>query len=171
MSIRVNFDSLRPMKLLENLEIRAAKPSEADELSALALRSKSHWPYDAEYLNLCKITTRISPQEILQWPVLVAAQGPQICGVAVILEAKGERLLEHLWIDPPFIGKGIGRELFYAAVAEGKKLGWSQFHIFSDPYARGFYEKLGARQFGERESKVRPGFFLPMLNYQFDSLS
>ncbi len=37
--------------------IRAARPGEADALSALCLRSKAHWGYDDDFLERCRFDT------------------------------------------------------------------------------------------------------------------
>lgn len=45
--------------------------------------------------------------------------------------------VEHIFIDPGFIGKGI-----------------SCLYIFSDPYAVGFYDNIGANYCGESPSSI-----------------
>jgi hypothetical protein len=50
-------------------------------------------------------------------------------------------------------------------VASAKEIGWTRFTIASDPYAVGFYLKMGARRIGERESKIKKGFSLPLLEF------
>lgn len=41
-----------------------------------------------------------------------------------------------------------------------------EFLIASDPYAEPFYLKMGAVRIGERESKIKKGFFMPLLEYR-----
>jgi predicted N-acetyltransferase YhbS len=76
-------------------------------------------------------------------------------------------MFDHLWIDPPYIGQGLGRILFREGVAKAKGLGWTGFTIAADPYAEEFYKKMGAKRIGERESKLKKGFMLPLLEFNF----
>lgn len=148
-------------------EIRFANPSEADELSELASRSKSYWPYGNDYLDLCRAATHVTDRDVKDWPFIVSIQDGKICGFAAVSLVQGVQMLDHMWIEPGYIGKGLGRLLFERAVEEAKKLSWTEFEIASDPYAEKFYLKLGAYRIGEKESKIKPGFFLPLLRYEF----
>lgn len=150
-----------------DFKMRLAVRGEADVLSELASRSKAYWPYDPEYLQLCRSVTHVTEEDIQKWPFIVATQKTSICGFSAACEVKGERMLDHLWIDPSYIGKGLGRLLFLEGVARAKGLGWSSFTIASDPYAEAFYVKMGAKRIGEKESKLKKGFFLPLLELKF----
>ena len=152
---------------LRDFEIRSAKFDEAEALTLLADRSKSYWPYDPEYLRLCRTVTQLTAEDIRQWPVLVAVNNRKIVGFAALCEVNRENMLDHLWIEPAYIGKGVGRALFFDIVEKARELGWEDFKIASDPYAEKFYLKLGAERIGEKESKVRKGFFLPLLRFYF----
>ena len=146
-------------------QIRFAIEGETHLLSELASRAKSYWPYDEEYLRLCRSVVHVTPEDIRRWPFKVAAEGETRCGFLAMCEVQGEKMLDHLWIDPRYIGKGLGRILFMEGVASAKEMGWTSFTIASDPYAEGFYLKVGARRIGERESKIKKGFFLPLLKF------
>ena len=41
--------------------VRPAVPAEAGEISAMALRSKGHWGYDAAFLEACRADLTIDP--------------------------------------------------------------------------------------------------------------
>ncbi len=139
--------------------------NEAQNLSNLAARSKAHWPYETEYLALAKSVTHVFPEDIQNWPHIVASDGQTLYGFAAICEAQREKMLDHLWVEPKYIGNGFGCSLFYRAIEEAKKLKWKSFTITSDPYAEPFYRKMGAVRIGERESKIKAGFFLPLLEF------
>jgi N-acetylglutamate synthase-like GNAT family acetyltransferase len=148
-------------------QIRIAEIHEANSLSELASRSKSYWPYDEEYLQQCRSVTHVTADDIQKWPFIVAIKQGNLCGFSAVCEIEGEKMLDHLWVDPPYIGSGLGRTLFGEAVNRAKKLGWSSFTIASDPYAEPFYKKMGAKRIGKRESKIKRGFFLPLLEFRF----
>jgi GNAT superfamily N-acetyltransferase len=62
--------------------------------------------------------------------------------------------VEHLWVLPDFIGKGIGAKLFRRMLAKCREMGVKVLEIESDPNAQGFYERMGARKVGEVVSQV-----------------
>ena len=150
------------------LGIRQADPSEAMFLTELAARSKAHWPYDKKYLIEAAKVTQVTPEDILKWPFRIIESDNKILGFSGLSPVKNEYMLDHLWIEPEFIGKGLGKILFSDVVMSASQMGWSKFTIASDPYAEKFYLKQGARHIGQRESKIRPGFFLPLMEYEVD---
>ena len=62
--------------------------------------------------------------------------------------------LQHLWIDPPFIGKGLGRFLFEHARATAKNSGRHTLEIIADPNAEPFYRHMGAIRVGDEHSEI-----------------
>jgi len=145
------------------VKIRDALATEAKYLSDLSARSKAYWPYDKEYLTQAAQVTHVTENDILSWHFRVAVYDGKILGFSGMAPVKNEYMLDHLWIEPEYIDKGIGQVLFEDAVLSAKRMGWTRFTIASDPYAEKFYLKQGAKRIGERESKIKPGFFLPLL--------
>lgn len=70
--------------------------------------------------------------------------------------------LEHCWVTPAWIGRGVGARLVADAAATARALGATMLRIASDPYAEGFYARLGARRVGAVPSTPR-GRTLPLL--------
>lgn len=147
--------------------VRRALPEEAEALSALALKSKAHWPYPKDYLEKCREALRVDPEYVLGWPVFVADVAGKPAGFFALKVVSGEPRLDHLWIAPELIGKGIGRILFGRAVEEARRLGWSSFRLAADPYATDFYAKLGCVRIGEVQSRIKPDLFLPHMEKRF----
>ena len=73
--------------------------------------------------------------------------------------------LEHLWIRPDQMGKGIGRLLLTHALAEAERSGADVVVIESDPNAAGFYRRMGAVRVGEIQAAMpgAPDRVLPLL--------
>jgi GNAT superfamily N-acetyltransferase len=159
----------RSVLLSKNLvyEIVRAKPEDAPELSSLAMRSKSYWPYAPEYLAKCVEALTISRSDLLDWPIYRAVLKGRTLGFSMIKTVNGENRLDNLWIEPDLIGTGLGTLLFQKAVTEARKLGWTSFRLAADTYARDFYLKFGARQIGEVQSRIKSDFFLPHLEFDF----
>lgn len=151
----------------DTLIIRPARTDEAIEISALVMRSKSHWPYPAEYLLKCADAIKIDEWYIKKWPVFVGEINGIKAGVFALKIINDERRLDHLWIDLPFIKKGIGKRLLFNAMEEAKKMGWGRFCLAADPYALDFYLKLGGRQIGDVQSRIKLDLFLPHIEFTF----
>jgi N-acetylglutamate synthase-like GNAT family acetyltransferase len=128
------------------MRLRPAKQSEAHALSELCFRSKAHWGYDAAFMEQSRKALTISKIKIRDNPVVVAIDDhDQLLGVYA-LEAKDRIVdLDLLFIDPPAIGKGVGKALFKDAVSEARMLGAKEMTVLSDPHAKGFYEAMGCR--------------------------
>jgi GNAT superfamily N-acetyltransferase len=156
-----------------NPGIRRARPDEAAALSALVLRSKGHWGYDAAFLEACREDLTLSAAEIARDAVFViaAGDGPP-AGYYRVLDriatshgpepgADGDMILDALFVAPEAIGRGHGRRLFAHAVALAAAQGARGLTWTSDPHATGFYHAMGARLIGETPSTVFPGRLLP----------
>jgi GNAT superfamily N-acetyltransferase len=70
--------------------------------------------------------------------------------------------LEHCWVLPERIGHGIGTRLLAHAVATSRAAGAATLRIASDPFAEGFYRRMGGRPAGTVPSTPR-GRTLPLL--------
>ena len=51
--------------------------------------------------------------------------------------------LEDLWVEPEWIGKGLGRQLFERAADEARLRGARRLEWEAEPNATGFYERMG----------------------------
>src|SRR5690349_20838193 len=98
--------------------VRIAKPGEGQSLTALCMRSKAHWGYDARFMEMSAASLTVSEADIVAGRVLVAVDdGGAVRGMASVV-AEGETSdLDMLFVDPPAIGSGAGRALFDAAAA------------------------------------------------------
>lgn len=56
--------------------IRPGRPAEAAALSDLAMRSKSHWGYNAESLEACRADLTVSPEDCDAGTLLVMGNWP-----------------------------------------------------------------------------------------------
>lgn len=150
--------------------IRPARADEAEALTNLAQRAKSHWGYPAALMAAWRPALTIRPEDIERHRVALASDSYAIAGFYVI-EAPSvpEALwsLSHFWIDPPWHGRGVGRRLFEHAARAVSEAGGAGLLIESDPHAAGFYQRLGARVVGSVPAPVagEPARRLPVLSY------
>ena len=80
-------------------------------------------------------------------------------------DKQGNKQIElgSLYVEPKYIGKGLGRLLMSQAKAHAGLLGAHILFIQSDPHAVEFYRAAGAVIVGKKESGSIPGRFLPLL--------
>src|SRR3990167_10551267 len=96
--------------------IRGAQVGEATMLTALCVRSKAHWGYDAKFMRLSAASLRVSSADIALGRVLVAVDGKdRALGVASVIPDGDRADLDLFFVDPSFMGRGVGRALFHAA--------------------------------------------------------
>jgi len=152
--------------------IRQAAPSEDALLSALALRSKGYWGYDAEFLDACRGELTISPAYIAAHPVYVIEERGRIVGFYTLLPAAafGVVELDYLYVDPSAIKSGHGKKLWEHAIRTASELGFQRLTIQSDPYAESFYLKMGAERIGAKPSAVRADRMLPLLSFSLSTI-
>ena len=143
--------------------IRAARAEEAEALSALALRAKAHWGYDAAFMAACRDDLAVTPTAIMVGTFRVATRDDQPCGFYELDVAGETATLDDLWVEPGTIGKGYGRALWQHAVATARERGCRELRVQSDPHAEGFYLAMGAERIGTKTSTIFPDRELPLL--------
>lgn len=137
---------------------------ECDALSALCLKSKAHWGYDAAFIDACAPYLRVEPHCVSAGHAFVALDHEdRIVGVCQLDPEGKSGNLDLLFIDPDAIGTGAGRVLFQEAAQRLREAGVETMTILSDPDARGFYEAMGAVFIADRPSDVFEGRNLPWL--------
>lgn len=146
-------------------KIRQAKSFEANLLTELALRSKAHWDYDAQFIEDCRADLTITEEDITSLPFYVLTDEENIAGFYSLAPWDGDVELVHLFIEPTFIGKGAGKNLFNHAVDTAKQFGYKKMLIKSDPFAESFYQAMGAIRIGVIASSVREGRELPLMEF------
>lgn len=139
--------------------LRLARTDEADVLTALCLRSKAHWGYDAAFMRACAVELTVRPGPWLR----VAEVDGRAAGVVEISVAGDVAELEKLFVDPPWIGRGVGGALFGWAVTAAHDAGARMMRIEADPDAVPFYLSRGAEVVGDAPSGSIPGRRLPVL--------
>jgi len=144
------------------ISVRRAQAGEAQALTALCMRSKSHWGYDDAFMRLSRASLTVSDADIASGHVLVATDDDRIAGVARV-EPDGE--LGVMFVDPPAMGRGAGRALFAEAAALARRLGARAMPILADPNAAPFYARMGARFVAHAPSDAIPGRTLPLYEY------
>ena len=146
------------------ITLRPATTEELPQLSALILRSKAYWGYDAAFMKACEDELRLTPAQLMQSDVIVACDGDVPLGTASVTQ-EGERCdLGKFFVDPPAMGRGVGRLIFDWAASVAEAYGATELTIEADPGAAPFYRKMGAVDVGTAPSGSIPGRVLPLLS-------
>lgn len=144
------------------VEIRRAVAADAARLTEIARAAKAFWGYPEEWLALWRGDLTFTPAYIGEAHVFAAVSGDRIVGVYALVGESDRMEIDHLWVDPDAMGRGIGRVLVAHAAEQARMAGAAVIEIASDPNAVGFYERMGARAVGEVPS-VPAGRMLPLL--------
>jgi maltose O-acetyltransferase len=157
---------------LSKIKIYKAVDNDSDLLTDISLAAKKHWNYPDSYYDLWKDELTITKDYIEQNILYKAQYGDLILGFYSIIENKsdfysGETFvkkgfwLEHIFIWPDYHKLGIGRLMIDHAKMISKNKGITNLLIFVDPYAKGFYDKIGADFLYNSKSSI-PGRLIPV---------
>jgi len=146
----------------DGVAIRPARPDEGERLRQIAVDAKAHWGYDRDWVRSWAAQGDFSPEALSTKPVLVAEADGRAVAFAMLIP-KGELAwLDDLWVEPPWIGRGVGKGLFEAAAARARELGAGRMEWEAELNAVGFYEKVGGTYI--RDSEVTElGRVLPVM--------
>ena len=132
-----------------DIQIRRARPDDADTLTAVAHTAKRHWQYPESWIEKWQSDLTITPEFIMNQEVFVAIINDQIGGCCALVMTDSLAEIEHMWIMPEHMGSGVGRALFAHAKARAEVRGANVLELSADPNAEGFYERMGAKRVGE----------------------
>lgn len=142
------------MTLRVGTTIRRARDDEAGALTAIARAAKRHWGYPEAWVARWRDALTVTPAYVRGHPLFVAADEDRPRGFYALAMDGDKAVLDHLWIEPGWMGRGIGRELFSHAARTARGLGAARLEIDSDPHAEGFYLRMGARRVGQVPADV-----------------
>ncbi len=137
-----------------SIEIRRARPEEAEALSEIALAAKRHWQYPESWIEQWRSDLTITPDFVSNNEVFVAILAGEVAGCCALVMTKSLAEIEHMWIKPEHMGSGVGRALFAHARARAAERGASMLELSADPNAEGFYERMGAKRIGEVRADI-----------------
>lgn len=152
------------------MRLRKPSLSELPKLSALILRAKAVHGYDEAFMAQCREELTLTPEKLASGHATVVELDGEPGGVAQILRYGDEWHLELLFVEPKFIGRGVGARLMAWVIEEARRLGANELHIEADPGAEPFYLKMGAKRIGVAPSQSIPGRTLPLLVLPLDVL-
>ena len=154
------------------IQISKAQNIDAEVLTDISFAAKKHWNYPDSYYDLWRNELTITKEYILQNIVFKALYMDVVIGFYSITENKDDFYsgdtfvkqgfwLEHLFIKPEYHKLGIGVSMINHAKQVSRDLGIRNLFIFVDPYAKGFYDRVGAEYLYDSKSSI-PGRIIPV---------
>ena len=146
------------------MNVLRANAEHADALTKIAFAAKRHWQYPESWIRHWEGVLTITPEYIIQHPTFVAVVDGEFVGFSALQFKARDALLDHLWVLPSYMRRGIGRALFQHAERVARASGALRLRIVGDPHAEPFYSRMGAAFYG-REPASMDGQerFLPLL--------
>jgi GNAT superfamily N-acetyltransferase len=127
----------------DDVQIRPAVPGDGERLLAVAAAAKGHWGYDPD-----RVARWIGELVVLgdeQREVHVACvDGRPVAWMGIVVTPP-LCLLDDLWVEPAWMGRGIGSRLFRLAIERGRARGAATVELEAERNSVGFYTKVGAR--------------------------
>src|SRR3989442_2503085 len=125
--------------------IRRARPSDAAALTRIAHAAKRHWRYPEEWIALWREALTVTPWVVERAPVYCAEEGGAVVGFYALSGRAPAMELEHCWVLPARIGRGIGARLLEHAAATGRAARPGTPGERLQPSAVGLFRPVGRR--------------------------
>lgn len=147
--------------------LRRARSGEASAITELTLRAKRQWGYSGSFMALVEPALTMTEAELERTAdhIEVLDGGSGLLGFFRLRRRTELAFLEDLFVDPSAAGGGHGRRLFLRAAEVARGWGMGVMEFESDPFAEGFYLKLGAERVGMSPSLLLPGRSIPLMRY------
>lgn len=136
------------------LSILRARVADAAALTCIAISAKRHWNYPDAWIESWLPQLTVSARYIQEHETWLATENEIPVAFYSLRPDEGFLWLDHLWVSPGSMDRGIGGLLFRHALGRARMRGVSILRIESDPHAQGFYEKMGARKMDEQRGEV-----------------
>ena len=117
-------------------------------------------------MNLWKSDLEVSEDYISKNEVVKVYEQDKFIGfygIKFINEKDAE--IDHLWLIPEKIKKGLGRLIFNHIFKCLKLKNYIKATLIAEPNSKGFYEKMGGKVIGQHQSKVS-GRFLDIYEFK-----
>lgn len=123
-----------------------SEPAEALTLTAIAFAAKRHWGYPEAWIQRWAASLTFSPEYIAQHPCFSAKEDGVTIGCAALHMEADVGWIDHVWVTPAAMRRGIGSLLFQRCEDEARCVGGTRLMVEADPHATEFYARMGARE-------------------------
>jgi len=120
-----------------------ASAAQARELTDIAFAAKRHWGYPDTWFEHWREALTITPSYLSAAMTFAAVLGGASVGFASTRIDGLDAWLDHLWVLPLHVRRGVGRRLFAQVEAHAQANGATRLCLEADPHAEGFYLRMG----------------------------
>ena len=117
----------------------------------------AYWPHDAAYLAEANRLLSLNAQDLVRDEAWVVERAGIPVGYYRLTLHGDVAEIEELFLEPEWIGHGIGRRLFEHAVGSARRRGCARLEWETDADAAGFYRAMGGREIGTGPSGIEGG--------------
>ena len=146
--------------------ILPAETVDARVLTKIAFEAKRHWNYPEDYFYVWETELTIQESDIKKNLVFKAVLNAKTVGFYSLMHVKKDFIsgnikvqkgwwIDHMFVLPKYHSKGIGRKLINHSLQILLENGGKEYFIFVDPFAKGFYEKVGAEFSHNSKSSIK----------------
>jgi GNAT superfamily N-acetyltransferase len=146
--------------------IRRARADEGERLREIAVAAKGHWGYDPDVVRRWGATIDFSPDALRE--TYVAESDGRVVAWHRLDPREDVAWLADMWVEPEWIGQGVGSLLFRHALERASELGAKTMEWEAEPNAVGFYERVGGRYLRDSEPSEW-GRVLPVMGVDIGS--
>lgn len=147
-----------------SIVLSRAEAKDAAKLTEVAFTAKRHWGYPESWMARWSSALAISPDFLSKHPTFVAKENQEIVGFATVRVEGSEGWIDHLWVKPEAMRRGIGRALFTECESHARAVGLLRLKMEADPHAEAFYARMGARVFQQVPASMDGApRFLPLM--------
>jgi GNAT superfamily N-acetyltransferase len=137
-----------------SVSFRRAETSEAGAIRDLVVRSMGHWDHPADYLDQARELMSLSPEDLERDEAWVTLVDGAVAGFYRLSRADESAEIEEFHLEPPMIGRGIGRRMFEHATERARAVGARWLVWSADANVLGFYLHVGGEITGSEPSGI-----------------
>lgn len=146
--------------------IKKANPNDHKILTEITKKSKAHWGYSEEQIEIWSQFLTVSKEYIETKSVYNLIVVDQIVGYySFFHESENTIKLDNLFVLPEFIGKGFGKMLVNDFLVRMKSNDAQIVILNSEPNAEDFYIKFGFVKVGQMETSIKDRY-LPIMELE-----
>lgn len=151
------------------MKIGNANKTDAEKITELAIRSKDYWNYGAKQIEEWRDELTITSKYIDENQVYKLTATDELIGFYAF-KPKNQKvvILDFMFIEPAYIGKGYGKILMTDFFKRIEKTEYEKVILDADPNAEKFYERNGFKVVGKLKSSIKDRF-LPIMEMEIQS--
>ena len=138
-----------------DVSFRRARPDEAGAIRELIVRSMGHWDHPPEYLEEARELMGLSGEDLERDEAWMVLADGRVSGFYRLSRAETSAAeIEEFHLEPPMIGRGIGKRMFEHASERARAIGTRWLVWSTDANALGFYVRMGGEITGTEPSGI-----------------